>query len=1361
MSFKNLKNIFLLFIMILFQYTISLSETREVPNIIIKDNPKKEVYQIDTIKRRTKPAELNLTITKIKSKELKMKIDEDRKKIFADIEKIAGGEEIFVVENLKDMPNSLTVNGRKALNSLGRTGSSNLKYKYYQTRSLNNTDRVEIEYNTKPKNVYLGVLNDKKELKKLYKAKVATYDLPKNNSVTLKVWLFTEEMDKNMNLVFDPSMNSSGNFKLRANNEYSYPEKAIELQGLRSAFDMSGTPLDYEFEDSDIIEVQGSGIYGAKNSQGEFYRYRNKYTEFSISGFKVKGRIWSDYSGIELSMEKTSGARDGVVKFKILHKSSNGDLIQTVNVELYINTKKFKDYFYFGNYTRKEIASSNYLNRYVDVPIDVSVNGFISDSLDIEYENPHIIHKRFGETGDETTYTSYDQMYCNSTGFGLSGSNKIDATITTSYIFIDSNWYDDRWGTVQFFYSDGINMTYAKGKRKIPVRTELCLFDRYWNQSIEKIEGTIVGLPILGEVLSNKNINGYPTVQFKDNAKEFRLSQNIYTSSVEIYGNGALLSRTNLNDNLTLTVDNVKFGMRYGKSDESYDHYYLTIEKMELSDKDREITLDAYNNTSSSKVTIKRDIIKIPKFESEMLVNGLNSSIKKDIVIYEDVSSKFAGNHETKIINLGSVYFYQMNAQILRDNCESNPSIRIATKAYLKARTAVANDNIPVELTFNKNNINNKELEMNINRDPAGGNGGNVFMILNEDSYEKFLLNGGGVDYDLVTRYNEKICYIELIADKNPVSTSKVRYFNSELISSVVVKTRDVEPSVGKLKFLSDKPILKEKGVSILGGSAFYIDPPSGFNYDSGLVMSGDIERYQYNLGKHNVDIIDKSGKIIHGIIGNDGDGGYWHNLDINGENRVTLAYKKNNPSTFIYLEKWNYEKSSGEIIVRHYSKATENITQFYKLTIELPQLDPYTYYNDRYNLKTIGKGADIEKNLEYSKNKIELGYVSLENCNMDITIQTSGNKIDTEGMRIIKQIQELDIIDLKTGVSTGKKAKIKLVDNVGNEIIENKLVGPKKYAKVILEIPSTLSRLRDYEIRSGVGGNTLFNDSRNDYILKIGRNGYWKDIINKITLRGLKKLDGSATLKISDTYKENTEITFETIDYDTLNTSKLKDPVPTGVTLENRMGYGMLKGKSGDKAYIKYKGQTIEIGNLSASGTTAKKTIDLDSGNQIEVHYKNGEFVINLVKRKLGTQIDELISVCLDRGSEQVLEFNLTLLIEESWFKILDKDILDFGTVVAGSESLDAKASITIEASNSLNFENIKVKLNDSKIPMYPISNPGVKDLEANITYYELKKEAIKNRYRVDVEGKLDTKENSKLGEQKGIAEFIIEIKE
>ena len=101
---------FLLFIL------LSMMALAEVPHTYVTDNPKSEVHKVETIKEREK-ADLNLSVTKKKSKEIQGQLDESNKQITFSLPQEITGKYVITVERLEDLPNPSTVQGKKVLNN--------------------------------------------------------------------------------------------------------------------------------------------------------------------------------------------------------------------------------------------------------------------------------------------------------------------------------------------------------------------------------------------------------------------------------------------------------------------------------------------------------------------------------------------------------------------------------------------------------------------------------------------------------------------------------------------------------------------------------------------------------------------------------------------------------------------------------------------------------------------------------------------------------------------------------------------------------------------------------------------------------------------------------------------------------------------------------------------------------------------------------------------------------------------------------------------------------------------------------------------------------------------------------------------
>ncbi len=147
---------------------LSLSCFGEVPHSYVTDNPNTQINKIETIKEREK-AELNLSVTKVKSKEVQGQIDEINKKIILILPEEFHNKSLVVVEGLEDLPNPSTVQGRKILTKAlnNRQISDNLSQKIEK-------DNIIVNYKNKPEKLYVSDLNGS-----FYKWKVQIKDFMK------------------------------------------------------------------------------------------------------------------------------------------------------------------------------------------------------------------------------------------------------------------------------------------------------------------------------------------------------------------------------------------------------------------------------------------------------------------------------------------------------------------------------------------------------------------------------------------------------------------------------------------------------------------------------------------------------------------------------------------------------------------------------------------------------------------------------------------------------------------------------------------------------------------------------------------------------------------------------------------------------------------------------------------------------------------------------------------------------------------------------------------------------------------------------------------------------------------------------
>lgn len=133
-----------------------------IPFILVCLNLKGDNYKIKTIQLK-KNATIDLTIKKISSKPLIGIIDRLTKTILIEIEDT---NDIYLTENLKDF-NDITISGLN--NNLSSEKDIIIRNLSYNLINFNNKKIVKLDYEIEPENLYIGIIDKKRDLKKVYK----------------------------------------------------------------------------------------------------------------------------------------------------------------------------------------------------------------------------------------------------------------------------------------------------------------------------------------------------------------------------------------------------------------------------------------------------------------------------------------------------------------------------------------------------------------------------------------------------------------------------------------------------------------------------------------------------------------------------------------------------------------------------------------------------------------------------------------------------------------------------------------------------------------------------------------------------------------------------------------------------------------------------------------------------------------------------------------------------------------------------------------------------------------------------------------------------------------------------------------
>lgn len=1314
---------------------LSAFAEREIPHEIITENPNRAVKEIKTLKRRQEAAKLTIRVKKIKTTEIPVEIDEVRKLIhFKTNDNLSEDKVLF----LGDEEMSWINNGTFKRQMINRARNNyNQNFEILNWNGLDN--KKKISYKNLGSNLYIAVLDDNYEIKKIYNSKFIRKNVQKNKQSDIKIWLFAKDLDRITNLIINPNNNGKGNFMIRANSEDSPPEHSHEKTNTYSTFDLSGGFLNNDFDDSDKIRIETqSNTTVVNQNQGSFYLHRNKYATVDIPGYTAKVRVWSEYEGVELSLEKKNTS-DGVARFKLIHETADGTKLQDINFEIYVNNREIDDYFKIKDNSQEYSYREVTLNRYISIGTDISIDNFITDEIRIEQLHNFNVERRFGETGETNIFKedSNEMKFRGNGNLNADYLGKINYKINQIQLYISNKWYEYNNQTAQFFTGYGLNVTYGKGKRKINIPARVGIYSN-WQESTEKIISKILGLPLLNKSLNKDNINGIQTIEFLTSHFEHVVVKNTDSNKVTIEVNNKIKYSGSSFHNVSFEADGISYGLKYEYTSSSYEHYSMHIKKMSLENYDREEKIKASTYLRNRRVVSKQNIIKIPKFDPEILINKYNSSIKKDIFRYEEISSELLNYNKGKVISLGKVFFYQLNTEILKQNSSINPKIYLGNNYKLEAQEAQSSPTyktIDVELSFDKNGKKDF-IEMDISKNQSLGEGGELFLKISPQEYEKFIKNGGGIKYELKSG-NKVICNAYFKKTKSPVGNMSSNIeFNSPLINSVTIQTKTVESSLGQIEFLVDKPLLKGGKIAIKNSSISYVEQPiSAYDYNNTVILKGNVDLYDYTQRKHDVEIVDGDGRQIRKIIGSNGSAGYWENISLGDGNVIDIGYNKNDNRTFLALRKWDFKASEGTITIKHYAGSGDSIYQYYIFQFKLPDFNPLIYYDEYKTTNTIKVDSDLNVKLE-ELNDMYIGDINLKNYNWEITKINDGVLKDDIGLRIEGNK------NIKIKGKNGKiyQGEIIIKDDTGKEIDHyNKLATGKVYLKFKENnIPD-----QDYEV----------NLMDNSYILQIGRNNYFKNIIKSINLQAKSSLEGSSTINVTGEYISGNKIRFNSTTIDNKNIPTKLINKPRGINLSDVIGSAPIKMENSDIVKVSVGNKVILNGTIDSNGNLGESMLSSVDGNMY-FSINNGNIELKFKKNHTFIQKDITLDINVERNGSNVMKYTLKVVNEPSWLIIDAKKDIDFGKVFAGYKNIKGNGFIKFRTSPDVDKNNIQVTLDNKNPKLYKES----KYLESEIDNIILKEEE-KNNYQVDIIGNLDIPKDTEYGEYVGQIEVKIQV--
>lgn len=881
-------------------------------------------------------------------------------------------------------------------------------------------------------------------------------------------------------------------------------------------------------------------------------------------------------------------------------------------------------------------------------------------------------------------------------------------------------------------------ITYGNEKRKLETIFRIRVID--WENSpplIRKLTTTIRGVPLLGNISTGENqfFKGIVWDSFNENSKSVTDNDGWITTSFgkSMFGQARYTIGGSFNSSTNTviggqTLINVWIGnnspnysqvenFSYQSNDlifnrrrdikQPYLGIGVALKKWTMS-KQKQIFGPIHQEGGATPVNIgkaeyERDELyfEIEPFDAKFLYDRGHSSIKEGIL--KNIDMDFSPNVTPKgqTIKIGEVYFRHLNVKALRQNTNQKPRFVLPDTAYLTYKDgSQPNIKIPVKLSFSDTDTSILSFEMKDKTgNYAGENGMTVYLHIDDASAKQLYNNGENKRYQVKGTYSnhgwgvlaqsdtEEVIKIGVVATTTPNGGTRNEPFSNWITNNMVFETSQFKPNAFSINFQGNQPLITND-FYVLGNTVTFVNPPNEYNYNSSVTITGNVDPYQYEIKQHRYQLTDDTGKLINGEISSGGSGAYWDNLLV-GTNRITLYHTRegqaNREATFIKIDDWNYEKSSGKITKKHYKPYSTSVNQYFDITVNFPELDPYIYYNPASTVKLKEK-ITLQRNksetLPGNQNIYVLGTIKTQNYNVDITKKSSGTLTDTQGLRIIPN-QNVIFTEKGTNNTHTTKGKFLFLDSNGKEISIDNMIGANKSVTLALQIPSDLPQGKDYIVK---GGNidTILDKGNNipnqPYNLIIGRNKYFKEIIPEIEIKK-GKLVGAFTIILNNEYLPREMIKFNSTTLSERAPLKLEPPVPSGVNLDYREGETFLQLEKGDKFEVRIGEEvttTTVTFDIPESLTTEKKEILLEDGiSKAAIKIVDGKVQLGLNYWKPNAYTYMYFRAL--RNGEELMNQTLKFVGPESQIAVTQKEDLDFGNVIQGAKNVYSEAEIHI----------------------------------------------------------------------------------
>ncbi|MCJ8342434.1 MAG: hypothetical protein MJH09_06245 [Cetobacterium sp.] len=1324
-------------IIIIFLYMIlgitNIYGQKEIPHETILDNPKAKITTIETKKQKEK-ATLNITVTKIKSKNINIEVNPNKKILLCNLNennvKINKNEQVFFVENIQDIPTTSTINGERRLNHLrnqmlfrsaGVVADNELTYNSNPEENKDGHKVVKVEYKNEPKKLYMAVLVNAGALKSVYNANFKLAERIKTKETTLKIWLFKGEMKhSSINLIFDPSENNSGDFKTRSLEDVTPPDQADKAPNIHdSVFDFNNDGLLHQnFLDTDILEVtNNTGQIISTNVQGSFEKSNYKKIKLNINGLDINPVIWNSFKGLELDIRNLSSVHINSQKleFNILNYSGGRQLRQKIHVIIYYNDGVLADHITESNTN----YNSNDIENFDSIPDGTIINlptsnrkeviwglkNFATEDLDMEdFQNNKIIN-------DFLNKTFYDNSIDDITGIRtfIPRNSIVNGAITNLTFPLKKIYYTKEDNSIQPLRLTFFQFSYGNNKRTITPTFTFSIYNKV--KSIHYTENlNIINVPILNKFIISEDNKGIYNNEVQYATGHIRIYDNPGYETVYFETNNKCKTTLRNGDN---HLSPIEFTDNTGNI---YELAQDTTDTQFISYRIRTLKYNWQNPSNGEiqfKITIRRSDgftsiysckILTKAFNPLFLYNNTNSTIKindnRSLKIFKTIEQKDITSQKDLEIDLGKVYFSKFESL---DALNLNPE-----KIYMKLLEecnliSSSGKHLQMKLKFKykNNHLNIKE------------NSATLIGIINAKDVGNLLDNQDENIFYLVKDINKNI--LQIFVDNQQES----------IVKELEIHFLKINPEVINIKY--NRPIIGKELISLSNNKYISINKIPKY-YD----MQGSSHYMTIDVDNQNVYSDENyTNKAIE--------------ISLDDENSIQIGYAQRGEIQ-LNLTKWNYKPINKTIYIKHYNYGHTGIKFYYELHLYVPPFDPLDYIKSmKFNTSIIP---------QRDKRTYELGTIVLKNTNNNITIRKDILK-DEHGLRLI--FGKVSLIDSNGDIYINA-ARIRLKSK--KEVFFTQQQGEKLIFDI--HLPKNLDTTKTYTILSKLDENTI-NDIVNtpeneitNYNIAIGRNHFFRELLPKITIKPQSYISGESTLIFKPAYTKGRFITFNGInlqDNFKLSLSNIDDSFFVDLPEDKNKGNGLIKMEDGDILKINSSEYTIKNGKLVPQHIFFKE-------NNIKLLFKveNGNLALALEQWTLTSQKNLDLNIEIKRNNKLICLHKMELIVPNSFFRVLEENPMDFGSIIQGQKNINAKGNILFETTPGTNIQvslsNLD-KNNSLKIKHENSDILTVKDINSYTT------SEGNNFYRTNVRGSLSVPEHQTIGNYKGKIMVNISIKQ